>query len=198
MRASRSYARPAAAQQCPDARRCPTRARTIPPPCCSTAPISRPASSWASPKARCGGRSSWIAALVEARIRLAHVLGEMGKADEGAALARDALAKPLPPFLDDYGAMVLGRNEARLGRAAEARAAFDRAATLFPHAQAAARGVERRRPGGGPRQQTHWHPSWRASGRTRRRTATIRGRGATACTSPQAASLVGDLRAMAQ
>jgi hypothetical protein len=76
-------------------------------------------------------------ALVEARIRLAHVLGEVGKAGEAAALARDALAKPLPPFLDYYGAMVLGRNETRLGRAAAAQAAFERAATLFPHAQAA-------------------------------------------------------------
>ena len=65
------------------------------------------------------------------------MLGEVGKANEGAALARAALAKPLPPFLDYYGAMVLGRNEARLGHAAEARAAFERAATLFPHAQAA-------------------------------------------------------------
>jgi tetratricopeptide (TPR) repeat protein len=76
-------------------------------------------------------------ALVEARIRLAHVLGEVGKASEAAALARAALAKPLPPFLDYYGAMVLGRIEARLGHAAEARAAFERAATLFPHAQSA-------------------------------------------------------------
>jgi hypothetical protein len=76
-------------------------------------------------------------ALVEARIRLAHVLGERDKAAEGAVLAREALATPLPPFLGYYGAMVLGRNEERLGHAAEARAAFERAATLFPQAQAA-------------------------------------------------------------
>jgi hypothetical protein len=76
-------------------------------------------------------------ALVEARIRLAHVLGARGQAGEGAALARASLATPLPPFLDYYAAMVLGRNETRLGHDAEARAAFGRAATLFPHAQAA-------------------------------------------------------------
>ena len=75
--------------------------------------------------------------LVEARIRLAHVLEARGKAEEGAALAREALATPLPPFLDYYGAMVLGRNEAQLGHAAEARAAFARAVAVFPHAQSA-------------------------------------------------------------
>jgi tetratricopeptide (TPR) repeat protein len=75
--------------------------------------------------------------LVEARLRLAHVLGELGKAEESVTLARAALATPLPPFLDYYGAMVLGRNEARLGRAVEARAAFARASGVFPHAQSA-------------------------------------------------------------
>ena len=75
--------------------------------------------------------------LVEARIRLAHVLGARGKSAEAIALARQALASPLPKFLEYYGAMVLGRTEARLGHHAEARAAFERAAAHYPHSQAA-------------------------------------------------------------
>ena len=75
--------------------------------------------------------------LAEARIRLAHVLGARGKTDEAATLAREALAKPLPPFLEYYGAMVLGRSAERLGDAAQAKAAYDRAVAVFPHAQAA-------------------------------------------------------------
>jgi tetratricopeptide (TPR) repeat protein len=75
--------------------------------------------------------------LVEARIRLAHVVGARGKPAEAVALARAALANPLPAFLDYYGAMVLGRNEVRLGHAAEARAAFERAASRYPDDQAA-------------------------------------------------------------
>ena len=50
--------------------------------------------------------------LVEARIRLAHVLDARGKSAEASALARQALASPLPKFLEYYGAMVLGRSEA--------------------------------------------------------------------------------------
>jgi tetratricopeptide (TPR) repeat protein len=76
-------------------------------------------------------------ALTEARIRLAHVLGARGNSAEAVPLAREALAKPLPPFLEYYGAMVLGRNAERLGDAAEAKAAYDRAVAVFPHAQAA-------------------------------------------------------------
>jgi tetratricopeptide (TPR) repeat protein len=75
--------------------------------------------------------------LVEARIRLAHVVGDRGKADEASALTREALAAALPAFLDYYGAMILGRNEARLGHAGEARAAFARAASHYPGDQAA-------------------------------------------------------------
>jgi tetratricopeptide (TPR) repeat protein len=75
--------------------------------------------------------------LVEARIRLAHVQGARGKPADAIPLAREALASPLPPFLEYYGAMVLGRAEARLGRHAEARAAFERAVTRYPHSHAA-------------------------------------------------------------
>jgi tetratricopeptide (TPR) repeat protein len=75
--------------------------------------------------------------LVEARIRLAHVQDARGRPAEAIALAREALAAPLPPFLEYYGAMILGRSEARLGRHAEARTAFERAAARYPHSQAA-------------------------------------------------------------
>jgi tetratricopeptide (TPR) repeat protein len=75
--------------------------------------------------------------LVEARIRLAHVLNARGKSGEASALAREALAAPLPTFLEYYGAMVLGRCEARLGHQAEAYEAFARAARSYPGAQSA-------------------------------------------------------------
>ena len=75
--------------------------------------------------------------LDEARIRLAHVQGARGKSADAIQLAREALAAPLPQFLEYYGAMVLGRAEARLGRHAEARAAFERAVARYPHSQAA-------------------------------------------------------------
>jgi hypothetical protein len=73
--------------------------------------------------------------LVEARIRLAHVLSALNRKAEAAALARTVDDATLPPFLAYYGAMVLGRAEADLGRHAEARRAFERAARLLPAAQ---------------------------------------------------------------
>jgi tetratricopeptide (TPR) repeat protein len=75
--------------------------------------------------------------LAEARIRLAHVLNARGKQDQASALAREALTAPLATFLEYYGAMVLGRSEARLGHLAEAHEAFARAARCYPHAQSA-------------------------------------------------------------
>ena len=75
--------------------------------------------------------------LAEARIRLAHVLGARGNTADAVALAGEALAKPLPPFLEYYGAMVLGRYLEHRGDAAEAKAAYDRAVAVFPYAQAA-------------------------------------------------------------
>jgi tetratricopeptide (TPR) repeat protein len=75
-------------------------------------------------------------ALVEARIRLAHVLSERGELAEAAALARTALETRLSAFYEVYAALVLGRSAVRLGHLDEARAAFDRAARLAPEAQA--------------------------------------------------------------
>jgi hypothetical protein len=78
------------------------------------------------------------AGLLEARVRLAHVLVAKGEAmEEAAALARTALEQPSSRFLDYYASMVLGRAEHALGRQAPARAAFKRAAELFPKAQSA-------------------------------------------------------------
>jgi tetratricopeptide (TPR) repeat protein len=73
--------------------------------------------------------------LVEAHIRLAHVLADKGRHDEAATLLRPAIAPTLPAFLEYYGALVLGRSEERLGRMAEARAAYERAQRRFPDAQ---------------------------------------------------------------
>ena len=74
--------------------------------------------------------------LTEARIRLAHVVGELGQPAEAVALAEDALRGSLPPFFQSYATLIHGRNLARVGRLDEARAAFDRAATMAPTAQA--------------------------------------------------------------
>ena len=73
--------------------------------------------------------------LVEARIRLAHVLSAEGQAPEAVAQARTAVETPLAPFLDYYATMVLGRAEQDIGRHAEARTAFERAARRLPAAQ---------------------------------------------------------------
>src|SRR4051812_15261833 len=77
------------------------------------------------------------ASLQEARIRLADVEDGRGNSADAVTLAREALASPLPGFLDYYGAMVLGRAEVRRRNYAEARTAFERAAARYPYSQAA-------------------------------------------------------------
>jgi tetratricopeptide (TPR) repeat protein len=74
--------------------------------------------------------------LAEARIRLAHVVGELGQPAEAVTLVEAALRARLPAFFQSYATLILGRNLARVGRLDEARAAFDRAAALAPTAQA--------------------------------------------------------------
>jgi len=74
--------------------------------------------------------------LAEARIRLAHVVGDLGRHDEAIGLVEDALRATLPPFFLTYATLILGRNQTRAGRLDEARTAFDRAAILAPTAQA--------------------------------------------------------------
>jgi len=81
--------------------------------------------------------------LHEARIRLAHVLSRLGD-DRGAADAvRPALEVPLPPFLEFYAAMLLGRSEEHLGHYQEADDAYARAAARFPDAPSARMGRSR-------------------------------------------------------
>jgi tetratricopeptide (TPR) repeat protein len=82
-------------------------------------------------------------ALHEARIRLAHVLGTLGDDQEAADTIRPVLAAPLPPFLEFYAAMVLGRSEEHRARYQEAGAAYARAAGRFPNAPSAVIGRSR-------------------------------------------------------
>jgi len=81
--------------------------------------------------------------LVEARIRLAHVLVVRGQPADAFPLAAAALASPLPPFLEYYAAMVLGWSAEAQQRPDDARRAFDRAATVFPLAQSARIAISR-------------------------------------------------------
>ena len=82
-------------------------------------------------------------ALHEARIRLAHVLSRLGDDRQAVEVVRPALEAPLPPFLEFYAALILGRSEEQLGRFAEAGAAYARAAARFPGAQSAEIGRSR-------------------------------------------------------
>lgn len=75
------------------------------------------------------------ATLVEARIRLAHVLTASGEHAKAAEMLRPVDAASLPPFSAFYAAMVLGLSEEHLGHYADAGAAYARAAALFPGAQ---------------------------------------------------------------
>jgi hypothetical protein len=81
--------------------------------------------------------------LSEARIRLAHVLGALGDDRQAAEVVRPALEGPLPPFLEFYAALVLGRSEDRLGSFGEAGAAYARADARFHGAGSASIGRSR-------------------------------------------------------
>ena len=81
--------------------------------------------------------------LHEARIRLAHVLSRLGDNRPAVEMVGPALQAPLPPFLEFYAALILGRSEEHLGRFAEAGVAYARAAALFPGAQSAQVGLSR-------------------------------------------------------
>ena len=81
--------------------------------------------------------------LHEARIRLAHVLSRLGDDRQAVEVVRPALEAPLPPFLEFYAAVILGRSEEQLGRFGEAGVAYARAAARFPGAQSAEIGRSR-------------------------------------------------------
>jgi tetratricopeptide (TPR) repeat protein len=73
--------------------------------------------------------------LVEARLRLAHVLGDRGRHKEAREQLLQATRAPLPRLLDYYGSLLLGREEQAAGNGDAARRAFERAAALFPSAK---------------------------------------------------------------
>ena len=76
------------------------------------------------------------ASLNEARIRLAHLLGDAGRHDDAAGeLARVATA-PLPQLLEYYASLLTGREARARGQLDMARSAFERAAALYPDAPA--------------------------------------------------------------
>jgi hypothetical protein len=70
----------------------------------------------------------------EARVRLGHVLGALGEPDRAVAVLQP-VSSAEDPTLRYYAALFLGGFHARAGRADEARAAYERAASLFPRAQ---------------------------------------------------------------
>jgi thioredoxin-like negative regulator of GroEL len=73
--------------------------------------------------------------LVEARVRLAHVLGARGRHEEAAAELRSSLAASLPDALQYDAWLLLGREEQALGHPEPAREAYARAMALRPGAQ---------------------------------------------------------------
>jgi hypothetical protein len=93
-------------------------------------------------KAELGDAEAWLRralalapTLVEARIRLAHVLSASGEDAQAVALLGGVDGAALPRFSAFYAAMVLGRSEEHLGHYAEAGDAYTRAAALFPGTQ---------------------------------------------------------------
>jgi len=81
--------------------------------------------------------------LHEARIRLAHVLSRLGDDRQAVEVVGPALEAPLPPFLEFYAALILGRSEEQLGHFSEAGVAYARAAARFPGAESAEIGRSR-------------------------------------------------------
>src|SRR5262249_42281044 len=71
----------------------------------------------------------------EARVRLARVLELRGLHAAAVTEASRALAGPLPPVIEYYGALALGRAQEALSQHDLARASFERATRLYPAAQ---------------------------------------------------------------
>ena len=72
---------------------------------------------------------------VEARVRYARVLGQLGQHARAASLLRDVAPQLREPRLKYFAALFLGSEEGALGHVAQARDAFERAAALCPTAQ---------------------------------------------------------------
>ena len=73
--------------------------------------------------------------LTEARIRLGHVRGLLGRHEEAAADLRSAVEGGPKGRMEYYAWLLLGREEEAVGRPEAARDAFARAMTLYPRAQ---------------------------------------------------------------
>jgi tetratricopeptide (TPR) repeat protein len=73
--------------------------------------------------------------LIEARIRLGHVLGLRERHSEAIGELQLALAAPLPAALRYYALIFVGREHLILGQRDAARQEFELAAILFPGAQ---------------------------------------------------------------
>ncbi len=75
--------------------------------------------------------------LVEARIRLGHVIGMRGRHEQAVTELRQAVAASPPPALEFYAQLILGRELQALGQTADARRAATRAIALAPGAESA-------------------------------------------------------------
>jgi tetratricopeptide (TPR) repeat protein len=73
--------------------------------------------------------------LAEARIRLGHVLGLVGRHSDAADELRRAISSTEDPLLRYYGQLLLGGELDASGDRERARDAYERAALLFPRAQ---------------------------------------------------------------
>jgi tetratricopeptide (TPR) repeat protein len=71
----------------------------------------------------------------EARLRLGHVSGLLGYHNQAVSELQAATAAVTDPQMQYYAALFLGNELAVLGRIADARKEFERAAALYPTAQ---------------------------------------------------------------
>ncbi len=75
--------------------------------------------------------------LDEARVRLGDLLGADGRHADALDQMDAALARPLPAALHYDAWLIAGREDEAAGRTADARTAYQRAMTLYPHARTA-------------------------------------------------------------
>jgi tetratricopeptide (TPR) repeat protein len=102
-------------------------------------------------------------ALPEARIRLAHVLGDRGRHAEAAAELKRLARGKLPRLLDYYASLVAGRESRALGQLEAARAAFEHAARIYPSASAPKLGLSELAIAAGDREASLSHLVTRAA-----------------------------------
>jgi tetratricopeptide (TPR) repeat protein len=81
------------------------------------------------------------ASLVEARIRLAHVLIDTDRHDEAVSELEAATRSPLPQLLGYYASLMIGRAQRARRQFDAARAAFERASSVYPTATAPTLGL---------------------------------------------------------